>query len=66
MSEQEIPKAWVGSRVRVGHASSVSSHTVGILRGVGEHGIVVEGGELVRFFPWTAIASIQEVGEVGS
>ena len=49
MSEQEIPEAWVGGRVRVGHAHSDSTHTEGVLLGVGDRGIVVEGGEVVRF-----------------
>ena len=54
MSEKEIPEAWVGQRVRVGHAHSASTHTDGVLLGVGDRGIVVEGGELVRFYPWTS------------
>ena len=55
MSEKEIPEAWVGQRVRVGHAHSASTHTDGVLLGVGDRGIVVEGGELVRFYPWTYV-----------
>jgi len=30
------------------------------LLGVGDRGIVVEGGELVRFYPWTSVGSIEE------
>src|SRR5215218_4974214 len=44
MSEKGIPEAWVGQRVRVGHAHSASTHTDGVLLGVGDRGIVVEGG----------------------
>jgi hypothetical protein len=65
MSELEIPEAWVGRRVRVGHAHSTSTHTDGVLLGVGDRGIVVEGGELVRFYPWSAVASIEEANEEG-
>jgi hypothetical protein len=65
MSEQEIPEAWVGGRVRVGHAHSDSTHTEGVLLGVGDRGIVVEGGEVVRFYPWTSVASIEEVNQEG-
>ena len=54
MSEKGIPEAWVGQRVRVGHAHSASTHTDGVLLGVGDRGIVVEGGELVRFYPRTS------------
>jgi hypothetical protein len=61
MSEPEIPEIWVGKRIRVEHAHRTSTHTEGVLLGVGERGIVVEGGELVRFYPWTSVASIQEV-----
>jgi hypothetical protein len=32
---------------------------------VGDRGIVVEGGELVRFYPWSAVASIEEANEDG-
>ena len=60
MSEPEIPESWVGKRVRVEHAHRASSHTEGELLGVGVWGIAVEGGELVRFFPWNSVASIQE------
>ena len=63
MSETEIPEAWVGERIRLDHAHRASSHTDGVLLGVGERGIVVEGGRLVRFFPWTSIASIQKIYE---
>ena len=59
MSQMEIPEAWVGQRVRVGHAHSASTHTDGVLLGVGDRGIVVEGGELVRFYPWTSVGSIE-------
>lgn len=65
MSEQEIPESWVGRRVRMGHAHSASTHTEGLLLGVGERGIVVEGGEVVRFYPWTSVASIEEVNQEG-
>lgn len=47
MSEKEIPEVWVGQRVRVGHAHGASTHTDGVLLGVGNRGIVVEGGELL-------------------
>jgi hypothetical protein len=60
MSEREIPEVWIGQRVRVGHAHSASTHTDGVLLGVGDRGIVVEGGELVRFYPWTSVGSIEE------
>src|SRR5688572_27455895 len=60
MSEKEIPETWVGQRVRVGHAHSASTHTDGLLLGVGDRGIVVEGGELVRFYPWTSVGSIEK------
>ena len=63
MSEQEIPESWVGRRVRVGHAHSESTHTEGSLLGVGDRGIVVEGGAIVRFYPWTSVGSIEEVNE---
>jgi hypothetical protein len=63
MSEKGIPEAWVGQRVRVGHAHSASTHTDGVLLGVGDRGIVVEGGELVRFYPWTSVGSIEKVYE---
>jgi hypothetical protein len=66
MSENEIPEAWVGQRVRVGHAHSGSTHTDGILLGVGDRGIVVEGGELIRFYPWTSVGSIEKAHEVES
>jgi len=66
MSEKEIPEAWVGLRVRVGHAHSASTHTDGVLLGVGDRGIVVEGGELIRFYPWTSVGSIEKAHEVGS
>ena len=65
MSEKEIPEAWVGQRVRVGHAHSASTHTDGVLLGVGDRGIVVEGGELVRFYPWTSVGSIEKTHEKG-
>ncbi|MBA2534397.1 MAG: hypothetical protein H0V21_05260 [Rubrobacter sp.] len=65
MSEQEIPEAWVGGKVRVGHAHSDSTHTEGVLLGVEDRGIVVEGGEVVRFYPWTSVASIEEANEDG-
>src|SRR5829696_10316263 len=65
MSEKEIPETWVGQRVRVGHAHSVSTHTDGLLLGVGDRGIVVEGGELVRFYPWTSVGSIEKTHEEG-
>jgi hypothetical protein len=65
MAEREIPEAWVGGRVRVGHAHSDSTHTAGVLLGVGERGIVVEGGEVVRFYPWTSVASIEEANDDG-
>jgi hypothetical protein len=65
MSEKEIPEAWVGQRVRVGHAHSASTHTDGVLLGVGDRGIVVEGGELVRFYPWTSVGSIEKAYEEG-
>ena len=65
MSEPEIPEAWVGERIRLDHAHRASSHTDGVLLRVGERGIVVEGGRLVRFFPWTSIASIQIIYEEG-
>src|ERR671920_2656533 len=65
MSELEIPEAWVGRRVRVGHAHSASTHTDGLLLGVGDRGIVVEGGELVRFYPWTSVGSIEKTHEEG-
>ena len=61
MSEKEIPETWVGQRVRVGHAHSASTHTDGVLLGVGDRGIVVEG-ELVRFYPWTSVGSIKKRG----
>jgi hypothetical protein len=63
VSEREIPEAWVGGRVRVGHAHSDSTHTAGVLLGVGDRGIVVEGGEVVRFYPWTSVASIEEAND---
>jgi hypothetical protein len=63
MSEQEVPGVWVGQRVRVGHAHSDSTHTEGMLLAVGDRGIVVEGGEVVRFYPWTSVASIEAVNE---
>ena len=63
MSETEIPEAWVGQRIRLDHAHRASSHTDGVLLRVGERGIVVEGGRLVRFFPWTSVASIQIIYE---
>ncbi len=63
MSEQEIPESWVGRRVRMGHAHSASTHTEGLLLRVGDRGIVVEGGEVVRFYPWTSVGSIEEVHE---
>jgi hypothetical protein len=63
MSEPEIPEAWVGKRVRVEHAHRASSHTEGVLLGVGVWGLTVEGGELARFFPWNSVASIIEVYE---
>jgi hypothetical protein len=63
MSETEIPEAWVGKRIRLDHAHRASSHTDGVLLGVGERGVVVEGGSLVRFFPWTSVASIQKIYE---
>jgi hypothetical protein len=63
MSETEIPEAWVGKRVRMDHVHRASSHTDGVLLAVVERGIVVEGGSLVRFFPWTSVASIQEASE---
>jgi hypothetical protein len=47
----------------MGHAHSASTHTEGLLLGVGERGIVVEGGEVVRFYPWTSVGSIEEVHE---
>jgi hypothetical protein len=65
MSEKGIPEAWVGQRVRVGHAHSASTHTDGVLLGVGDRGIVVEGGELVRFYPWTSVGSIEKAHEEG-
>jgi len=65
MSEKEIPEAWVGQRVRVGHAHSASTHTDGVLLGVGDRGIVVEGGELVLFYPWTSVGSIEKAYEEG-
>ena len=65
MSEKEIPETWVGQRVRVGHAHSASTHTDGVLLGVGDRGIVVEGGELVRFYPWTSVGSIKKAYEEG-
>src|SRR5215217_8991471 len=65
MLEKEIPEAWVGQRVRVGHAHSASTHTDGVLLGVGDRGIVVEGGELVRFYPWTSVGSIEKAYEEG-
>jgi hypothetical protein len=63
MSEKEIPESWVGQRVRVGHAHSASTHTDGGSLGVGDRGIVVEGGELVRFSPWTSVGSIEKAYE---
>jgi hypothetical protein len=36
------------------------------LLGVGDRGIVVEGGELVRFYPWTSVGSIEKAHEVES
>jgi len=66
MAERETPEAWVGQRVRVGHAHSASTHTDGVLLGVGDRGIVVEGGELVRFYPWTSVGSIEKAHEVES
>jgi hypothetical protein len=65
MSEKEIPEAWVGQRVRVGHAHGASTHTDGVLLGVGDRGIVVEGGELVRFYPWSSVGSIEKTHEEG-
>jgi hypothetical protein len=47
----------------VGHAHSAFTHTDGVLLGVGDRGIVVEGGELVRFYPWTSVGSIEEAKE---
>lgn len=44
----------------MGHAHSAFTHTDGVLLGVGDRGIVVEGGELVRFYPWTSVESIEE------
>jgi hypothetical protein len=32
---------------------------------VGDRGIVVEGGEVVRFYPWTSVASIEEANDDG-
>ena len=61
--EKEIPEAWIGPRVRVGHAHGASTHTDGVLLGVGDRGIVVEGGELVRFYPWTSVGSIEKTHE---
>ena len=49
----------------MGHAHSDSTHTEGVLLGVGDRGIVVEGGEVVRFYPWTSVASIEEVNQEG-
>ena len=66
MPEKEIPEAWVGQRVRVGHAHSTSTHTDGVLLGVVDRGIVVEGGELVRFYPWTSVGSIEKAYEEGT
>ena len=63
--EKEIPEAWIGQRVRVGHAHSASTHTDGVLLGVAR-GIVVEGGELVRFYPWTSVGSIEKAHEEGT
>jgi hypothetical protein len=63
MSEKAIPESWVGQRVSVGHAHSASTHTDGVLLGVGDRGIVVEGGELVRFSPWTSVGSIEKAYE---
>jgi hypothetical protein len=36
-----------------------------VLLGVGDRGIVVEGGELVRFYPWTSVGSIKKAYEEG-
>ena len=64
--EKGIPEAWIGHRVRVGHAHSASTHTDGVLLGVGDRGLVVEGGELVRFYPWTSVGSIEKAHEDGT
>jgi hypothetical protein len=48
MSEKGIPEAWVGQRVRVGHAHSASTHTDGVLLGL------ATGALLSRAASWSA------------